>query len=172
MDSGAQKSIAGLPSFQQYCSFIRSLTDLIPSQELFLLGGTIYRSLGTSTIRFPIDNKGNFLEDVTDVIDLDIPLLFGLEKLKEMKWYVNEVTYELCSYLVPELKIKPLFLEGHLYLHWPSNVVLSSRRDLLKIQQRFAHPSNTKVMELLKRADVRKVNSKTRKMLDDIVAKW
>ena len=137
IDNGAQKSTACLPSFHQYCSFIRSYTYLILSQELFLLGGIVYRILGTSTIRFPIDSKWNFLEYVTDIIDLDIPFLFGLEKMRKMKWYVKEVTDEFCSYPLPYQKIKLHFLKGHLYLRWPKNVVLYSRRDLWKIHRRF-----------------------------------
>ena len=147
MENGAQKSIAVLPSFQQYFSFIRSSTDLIPSQKLILIGGIVFRSLGTYTIRFPIDKKGNCLEYVTDVIDLDIPVLFGLEKMEEMKWYVNEFTDEFCSQLLPELKIKLRSLKGHLYIRWPANIVLYCRRDLLKIHRRFAHPSNTKLIK-------------------------
>ncbi len=119
MDNGAQKSVAGLEAFKS-----TALTrDLVSSKESFKLGSGIYPSLGSTVIRFPIDSYGNFLEYETGVIDSDTPFLFGLDKMKQHQWYVNEVTNEFCNYDVPALKVKLTYKKGHLYPEWPSSVI-------------------------------------------------
>ena len=87
MDDGARKSVAGLEAYKRYCSFNNTRIDLHPSRETFKLGAGIYKSLGTTLIRFPVDKSGNFLEYETDVINVDTPILFGLDKMKLHKWY-------------------------------------------------------------------------------------
>ena len=171
MDDGAQKSLAGLPAFERYCAFTKTQAELTPSKELFRLGEVIHKSIGKTMIRITVDNNGNFLEYVTDVIDCDVPILFGLNKMKELRWYVNEVANQFCSYDNPELNIALRYWNGHLYLTWPSPVVLFTRRELLSIHRKFAHPSTTKLMELLKKASPDHIDDKTRKLLDDIVAR-
>ncbi len=138
--------MAGLPAFKRYCAHTYGSLDLIPSYERFKLGVAILNSLGTAIIRVPIDNRGNYLEYVTDVVDVDIPILFGLEKMKELKWFVKEVTNEFCSYVQPKLRVKLNHFKGHLDLTLPLNYVLFTRRELLKIHRRFAHPSTAKLM--------------------------
>ena len=52
-------------------------------------------------MRFPVDDHGNFLEYASDIVNLDIPIIFGINKRKELKWNFNEVTEEFCSLLKP-----------------------------------------------------------------------
>ncbi len=89
-------------------------------------------------------HRGNYLEYSTDVIDLDVPILFGLEMMKKVGWYVNEVTNEFCSHANPELKAPLVFKRGHLYLEWAQSVVLYTRVELGKLHRRFAHPTHSK----------------------------
>ena len=91
--------------------------------------------------------------------------------MKELKWYVNEVTEDFCSFLKPELKVKLVLKLGHFYLPWPESLMFYSRKELLRIHRRFSHPSTTKMMALLERSDPTKIDSETRKILGDIVAK-
>ena len=131
----------------------------------------ILNSLDQTAIRIPIDTYGNFLEYVTDVINCGIPILLGLDKMENLRWYVNEVTNEFCSYDNPELKAPLKYYKGHLYIVWPTSVVLFTHRELLNLHRRFAHPSNTKLIELLKKACPDKIDEKTRKVLDETVAR-
>ena len=170
MDDGAQRSVAGLAAYTRYCSHTNSQLDLIPSKELFRFGDGTHRSLGKTSIRFPIDSLGNFVEYVTDVVDVDVPILFGLDKMKELRWYVNEVSDELCCFDQPELKIKLQFQKGHLYYNWPSALILFTKRELEKIHRRFAHPSASKLYDLIRRAAPSELDAKTRIFLDEIVA--
>ena len=168
MDDGAQKSVAGLEAYERYCAYTNTPIDLIPSTKIFKLGTGIHKSLRTTIIRFPIDAFGNFLEYETDVINVDAPIFFGLDKMKQHKWFVNEVTDEFCSYNQPEMKVKLKFKLGLLYLEWPPAVVLFSRSELIKIHRRFAHSTADKLCALLKKAAPQQFDQNTRKISEDI----
>ena len=78
--------------------------------------------------------------------------MFELDKMKQHRWYVNEVTDEFIYHKDPTLRVKLRYKLGHLYLEWPPSLVLSSRPDLLKLHRRFAHPSPEKLGNLLQKA--------------------
>ena len=78
MDDGAQQTCAGMEAYRNYCQYSNSPMDLVPRNELYILGDRVQRSLGSTIVRYPIDTHGNYLEYITDVLDVDIPLLFGL----------------------------------------------------------------------------------------------
>ncbi len=145
MDDRAQKNCAGFKAYQRYCDHTRTPVDLIPSNVKFRLGDVVHNSIGSTVIRLPIDSRGNFLEYYTDIINVDLPTLFGLNNMKKHRWYVNEVTDEFCSYDNPSFKVKLKLKLGHLYLDWPENLILFTRPDLLRIQRRFAHPTPEKL---------------------------
>ncbi len=149
MDDGTQKIVAGLPAYKRYCSHTNTPLDLTPSNEQFKLGEGIHKSLGTTIIRFPIDSYSDYLGYVTDFIDVDTPILFGLDKMKHHKCYVNEVNDQLCCFDKPDLKVELKHKMGHLYLELPASITLFSRADLLKIHRRFAHPIPEKLCNLL-----------------------
>ncbi len=82
MDNGAQKSLVGLPAYKRYGAVTHSPIDLAPSMERFKLGDVTHLRLGTTIIRFQIDKEGNFLEFQTKVVNFDLSILFGLDKMK------------------------------------------------------------------------------------------
>ncbi len=160
--------ITGPKACKRYCPLTRSPLDLTPGSELFKLGNVAHESLGRTVIRMPIDEHGNFLEYETEVIDVNLPVLFGLDNMKKHQWYVNEVTDEFCSYLDPSLNVKLILKMSHLYLEWPSNLILYSRSDLIKINGRFAHSTPEKLATLLNRAAAQYFEIGTKKLLEDI----
>ena len=87
MDNGCQKSVAGLPAFLRYCKHAHRSPDLLPSSENFKLGDMVHKSIGVAHLRIPIDTVGNFLEYESGVVDVDIPILFGLDKMKSLLVY-------------------------------------------------------------------------------------
>lgn len=149
MDNGSQKSLSGLPAYKRYCNKDHFPLNLRSSTECFKLGNSIHSSLGTAFTRMPVHNFGNFLEYETDVMNVDIPVLFGLAKIIELKWFINEVTNEFCSHRYPEHKIKLLNEKGHLYLKWLTSVVLFTLQELFKIHHCVAYPSAHKLAELM-----------------------
>ncbi len=127
-----------------------------------------HESLGRTVIRMPIYEHGNFLKYETEVVDVDLPALFGLYNMKKHQWYVDEVTDEFCTYLDPSLKVKLILKIVHLYLEWPSNLILYTRSDLIKIHRRFAHPTPEKLAALLKLAAPQYFEKCMKKLLEDI----
>ncbi len=97
--------------------------------------------------------------------------LFGLEMMKKVGWYANEVTNEFCSHANRELTAPLVFKLGHLYLEWAQSVVLYTRVELGKLHRRFAHPSAEKLFNLLRRAQPDNLTPETRRVLEDIVAR-
>ena len=94
MDNGAQKTVAGYEAYEKYCKFTKTSVDLTPSKELYRFGNHVQPSVGLTVIRFPIDDRGNYLEYPTDVVMVDLPVLFGFDMMKKMGYYINEVTDE------------------------------------------------------------------------------
>jgi hypothetical protein len=78
IDTGCRFTVCGL---RQYNAFLRSTdtknTVLAPSPRRFKFGNTIAASLRTATIRFQT-TSGELLAYDTDVIQLNVPALFGL----------------------------------------------------------------------------------------------
>ena len=89
MDDGA---LAGINSFNRYFEFMQWNNKLDPSKQHFSLGGVVHKSIGQASIRISFDDTVNFQEYMTDVINCHISILFGLYKMKELLWYVNELT--------------------------------------------------------------------------------
>ena len=85
MDNGAQKRVARLDAFQRYCQHARVSPKVIQSSDRFGMGRHAHNSLGVVEIRFPIEQQGKFLSYETNVGDVPIPILFGLEKMKELE---------------------------------------------------------------------------------------
>jgi hypothetical protein len=77
-DTGCRFTVCG---FRQYNAFLRSIdtkhTVLAPSPRRFKSGNTIVASLGTAKISFQT-TSGELLAYDTDVIQLNVPALFGL----------------------------------------------------------------------------------------------
>eukprot|EP00171_Calliarthron_tuberculosum_P008379 IDg8379t1 len=70
MYHGAQISLAGLLAFKRYCLPSHTRPDLTRSSETFKLGDRIHKILGTTILRMPIDNIGNYLEYETEIVDV------------------------------------------------------------------------------------------------------
>lgn len=78
MDDRARKS-RWILCLQEIIFHTNTTIDLVPVPESFKLSSGIHKNLGTTRIRFSIENTGNYLEYETDVIKLDTIILFGLE---------------------------------------------------------------------------------------------
>lgn len=84
IDSGAQKTVIGLLQVRAYCTLLNAdLDDVLKGQKLlFTFGNKKHKGLGHITIRMPVSN-GFFLSFTADVVDLDVPLLLGLDLLTQ-----------------------------------------------------------------------------------------
>lgn len=91
MDKGAQKSVSGLNAYLRYRQHAHVNPKILPSRYQFRFRVDGHKSLRTAKIRMPIDTRYNFREYTTNITSVDVPMLFGLDKMKEVGWYTNEV---------------------------------------------------------------------------------
>ena len=166
IDTGAQQCVVGLKQAKAYCKERRCKFKLLPSRIEFRFGDGSFRSLGAIPIRIPTPN-GSFIEHRFDVVDADIPLLFGLDLLDSAGLIVDNVNNclenKILGYTMPIVR-----KFGHLYLEWPASNILFTRSELTKLHRQFKHPSTDKLINLLKRSKVSGVDANTKKMLEEI----
>ena len=124
---------------------------------------------GTTPIRFPTDVLGGYFEYVSDIVELNVPLLFGLDLMKRYRIWIDEVENTI-SQKGHKCTAKLTYKLRQLYREWPRGIILFNKTELEKLHRRFAHPSTRKLPNLLKRARPDQVSSETRKVLDNIVA--
>jgi hypothetical protein len=111
---------------RQYNAFLRS-TDtkhavLAPSPRIFKFGNTIVASLGTATICFQ-PTSGELLAYDTDVVQLNVPALFGLLLMRVSNTDVLVYSMQLRS---PTWSADLREHGGHLYVKEQRNVVTSN----------------------------------------------
>ena len=117
-------------------------------------------------IRFPI-NSVSYFHYETDVIELDVPLLFGLDSNQRYQVSVDEV-HQYAKHEDFEWKVPLVHKLGHLFREWPSTDVLHTRTELEQLHRRFAHPSAKKLHNLLRKIDPSNVDTTTKRALDEI----
>lgn len=80
LDIGASKTPGGLSEYLRYCRHTGTTTHLATSSSYFSgIENGIVPSLGLARLRLPLDQH-LFIDFVVDIIEKEIPLLFGLEK--------------------------------------------------------------------------------------------
>ena len=168
MDHGAQNTVGGWRQYTLYCKHTHQRPGpLRPSSKLFKFGETKTRSMGIAMIRFPTDDAGSYFDYPSDIVQIDVPLLFGLDLMKRYRIRVDEVENTI-EQKDQGWKASLTFKKGHLYREWPARVVLFTRTELEKLHRRFAHPTTTKLLNLLRRADPKRVDDQTRETLERI----
>ena len=132
------------------------------------MGKQVHPSLVQAEIRMPVDYRGSFLFYNTNVIDVNLPILFGLDMMKRLSWHVNEFTDELIKHRNESLRVLFVYKKGQFYLELPNMLVLFTQPELQKIHNRFAHPSPDKRTNLLRRARPLDTTSETCRILQKI----
>jgi hypothetical protein len=123
IDTGCRFTVCGL---RQYNAFLLSTdtkpTVLAPSPRIFNFGNTIVASFGTATICFQTIS-GELLAYDTDVIQLNMPALFGLLLMRVAN----------ADVLVSSMQLRSRTLStdirehgGHLYVKEKRNIVTSN----------------------------------------------
>ena len=168
MDHGAQNTVGGERQYKAYSKHTKIFPGTIcPSNRSFRFGNRTTKSLGVAMIRFPTDDNGGYFEYPSDIVSIDVPLLFGLDLMKKYKIRVDEVENKI-EQREQGWSARLVSKKGHLYREWPTGTVMFSRSELAKLHRRFAHPSTAKLMNLLQRATPEEVNEETRKVLEKI----
>lgn len=166
IDTGAQQCVVGKKQARAYCRARNLRFKLLPSRIEFRFGDGSFKSLGPLPIRIPTPNE-SFIEHRFDVVNADIPMLFGLDLLDSSSLYVDNVDNVIVNKkLGYKMPIARKF--GHMYLEWPASTILFTKSELKKLHRQFKHPSVDKLLNLLKRSKVKDVDSSTRVMLEEI----
>jgi hypothetical protein len=144
LDTGAQKSVIGNIQAESYCRENNTRFNLEPpalsSPSLFKFGSSLVQSMGMIRISTPIPGPHNFIELCVDVVNVDIPLLLGLDFLD--KHQLNPLNVQNQLWCVTEKWTLPIVRKNdHLYLRWnPTSIVNFSRSQLDRLHRHFFTP--------------------------------
>jgi len=90
IDNGAAKSPSGLKAYIRYCAHTNSTPQVRASNRAFRgVGHGVQESLGVVPIRMPLGNQ-HMISFEVDLVDQDIPLIFGLEQHMAHSCSTNE----------------------------------------------------------------------------------
>ena len=166
-DNGSQGTVIGVKQAKAYCKMTGKRYVLQRSKTRYKFGDGCRNSFGALEIRLTIPH-GGYLPIIADVVDADIPLLLGLDLLRQERLLLNYITNELESWSYGWwLPLVNKF--GHVFVEWrkPSRV-LYTKAELQRLHLRFFHPSVGKLYNLLKRARPKDTNNNVYKILEDI----
>lgn len=167
IDTGAQRSVIGIKQAEAYCRMlgIEMRKDADKRIRRFRFGKDIQDSVGSLQIRVPIKDDF-FMVFTANVVNIDVPLLLGLDVMSEHKLVADTVDLVLfsksCGWQLPLTRQL-----GHVYLTWESQILYSSS-ELTRIHRHFFHANPDPIFNLMKRAGDPEATAETLKQLKDI----
>lgn len=166
MDIGATRSVIGRKQAAAYARLTRSDAPLAAAKPAnFMFGGVIAPSVGTIDVRVPIA-PDYYAPMTVDVVELDVPFLFGLDALDAFGVYVNNLENSLkCDRrgFATALCRK----DNHLYLEWGESIHYTLG-ELDRLHKHFNHPQPDKLAAVLRRAGDPNAEPSTRSQLDKL----
>ena len=170
LDIGASRSLIGRPQAESYYKFMGlPLVIHTPrtTRPIFRFGKDRQGSIGTCHLRIPYAGS-NFMMLELDVVDIDVPLLLGLDTLDKYSLYCNNVKNQLvCEN--PKWIHNMSRKYGHLYYVWEYGTMYT-KTELRKIHRQFYHPRPERLFELMKRAEDPEATVNTRELLEEVTA--
>lgn len=122
-------------------------------------GQQIARSIGTVLIRLPKDDYSHLTLKM-QVVNLNIPLIIGLDILKHHSVLVNNVDNTLFRILN---LCKPLvYKRGHVFSEWEVHLIMYTREELNTIHMHFMNPAADLLLELIRGANHESATSSVR----------
>eukprot|EP00171_Calliarthron_tuberculosum_P018035 IDg18035t1 len=166
LDIGATKSVVGRKQAEEYYKFLGiPLVIKKSTSNLFKFGEHRVRSIGVSLFRIPYANDRTILEEL-DVVDINVPLLIGLDLMDKHKIFVDNVDNKLvCKDLQWCHQVKRKL--GHLFYEWTYDTMYSET-ELKRIHRHFYHPKPERLYSLIKRAGDREATPETMKKLENL----
>lgn len=166
LDTGAQRSVCGLSQARAYDRSQPRSLKLSPQSMRFKFGQQISQSIGTVNIRIPQDEASHITLDI-HVVDLDIPLIIGLDVLKAHSLLVNYVENVL---EFRELNVRrPLtYKREHVFLEWDQKSILFTREELTRLHLHFMHPAADKLFQLIRRAKPESATTSVKQIISEI----
>lgn len=130
IDTGPQRSVCGVNQARAYqkqnlCAIVKGKPNV-----QFRFGEQVASRIGKVNIKIPI-NDNNHLSLMIYVVDLDIPLVIGLDVLRGHRLLVNyiENTIYFCDHKI----YRPIKQKmGHVFLEWNEHEILTVHQRRLK----------------------------------------
>ena len=128
LDIGAQKSVIGYPQAKSYSSFSGYHLRFFKSNHAFRFGDGCYPSIGNIPVRIPTPHN-SFIHTLIDIVQANVPFLFGLDLLDGEKLVADNVRNQVISrrhnWTIPITR-----KEGHLYVVWNFSSILFTKTEL------------------------------------------
>jgi hypothetical protein len=168
IDTGAPRSVIGRIQAESYAKYLKIRLQLETACPVrFRFGIQSFHSLGSFVVRVPMDKL--FISHRVEVVDVDVPLLLGMDFLDRHKLIVDVTRNVLVHQST--LSSQPLTRKhGHIYIEWDSDM-LFTHEELTKLHRNFFHPTVNNMMNLFKRANIRDLPDDTRRSLEEIASR-
>lgn len=179
VDIGAPKSVIGLPKLN--CLYKNSIPRLKKSMARFRFGDEVKESLGTIVLMLQTPPGIQSITVTSDVVDVDIPALHGLDVLDKHQLLPDITTNRLVkrtfflgenkapSYVVDDWYVPMTRIDNHVYVKMQMPLkVLYTPAQLEKIHRNFFLPSADKLISLIRRAKPDEATPGTLRILKDI----
>ena len=184
VDIGAPKSVVGQNQLKHTLQYIgRSSIPRMHSNNTYRFGDVTVRTVGTVEIMLATPPTVPDIPVLMDIVPVNVPALLGLDILDSEELYADNVTNRLVHrHVVSNNNGILQYLDkwhvplsrhdNHLYaaMSFP-HFLFYTTTQLEKMHRQFAHPSASKLFNLLKRAGTEAVDAKTFKRIRDIVAR-
>lgn len=152
IDSGAQRTVIGHKQAEAYTALtgIRKADKARGNMPKYKFGDTTHDGLGKMKVRIPI-KEDYFVDIEASVVDVDVPLLIGLDVLGRLKVILDFNEFTMSS--TTENWTIPLSRKmGHAYIEWADSI-LYTELELRRMHKHFYHPSTEKLYAVIKRAE-------------------
>lgn len=132
----------------------------------FKFGQQVVQSIGIVNIRLSQDEQSHITLNI-HVVDLNIPLIIGLDVIKSHSLLLNYVENRLEFRNLSESK--PLtYKHGHVFIEWDQKAIMYSREELTGLHLHFIHPGVDRLLELIKRANPDSATKSVKELLHEI----
>lgn len=168
VDTGAPTSVIGRKEAELYCKMFGMRLQVSAPQRnrIFKFGTQTYHSIGEMSIIIPITDFPFCIR--APVLLLDIPLLIGLDMMRELR--LSRCPSDCCLIHVDTGNKYPLKNDEHLVLQWSALPITSfyTKGQIRRLHKHFIHPSASKLYELLRKASSNELESDIRKLIEEI----
>ena len=166
IDSGAQRSVIGFDQAVAYAQLVQRKWKHVEAPRRYRFGDGVRPSCGTIEVRIPLD-RDSYLRLNVDIVHADIPLLVGLEFLREFQAVLN-FRFGNCVFSATGHTFPFEYKFGHAFITWSTTVIHFTRRELLKMHQALYHPTATRLFKLIRRAQPSRATAQVLRDLQDV----
>lgn len=166
LDTGAQRSVCGIGQARAYYKLYHGSLTKGGSTSRFKFGKQLAQSIGSIRVELPVE-KSTHISVTVDVIQMDIPLIIGLDILRPCKLSVNYVdnTLHYCN----EGVTQPLtYKHGHVFYEWDTSEMFFTRQELTWLHLHFMHPSSERLFYLIARVNPTKATPSVKELINSI----